>query len=243
MRTRIIKSPAFTSEKILAAILFEMTMNRTIDGLGTAEYLWNQKGIVPILKVDNGLLEEVDGVQLMKPIPELSQRLADANSHGIFGTKMRSVIKSANSIGIQKIVNQQFEIAAEILDAGLFPIIEPEVDIKAVDKVDCENLLKAELIKHLNQLPQDRPVMLKLTIPTEPNFYQDLIDHPRVLRVVALSGGYSRDEANDLLAQNRGLIASFSRALTEGLSAQQTGAEFDESLAGSIDSIYQASTT
>jgi len=243
MRTRIIKSPAFTSEKILAAILFEMTMNRTIDGLGTAEYLWNQKGIVPILKVDNGLLEEVDGVQLMKPIPELSKRLADANSHGIFGTKMRSVIKSANSIGIQKIVNQQFEIAAEILDAGLFPIIEPEVDIKAVDKVDCENLLKAELIKHLNQLPQDRPVMLKLTIPTEPNFYQDLIDHRRVLRVVALSGGYSRDEANDLLAQNRGLIASFSRALTEGLSAQQTGAEFDESLAGSIDSIYQASIT
>lgn len=243
MRTRIIKSPAFTSEKILAAILFEMTMNRTIDGLGTAEYLWNQKGIVPILKVDNGLLEEVDGVQLMKPIPELSKRLADANSHGIFGTKMRSVIKSANSIGIQKIVNQQFEIAAEILDAGLFPIIEPEVDIKAVDKADCENLLKAELINHLNQLPQDRPVMLKLTIPTEPNFYHDLIDHPRVLRVVALSGGYSRDEANDLLAQNRGLIASFSRALTEGLSAQQTGAEFDESLASSIDSIYQASIT
>ncbi len=185
----------------------------------------------------------VDGVQLMKPIPELSQRLADANSHGIFGTKMRSVIKSANSVGIQKIVNQQFEIAAEILDAGLYPIIEPEVDIKAVDKVGCESLLKAELIKHLNQLPQDRPVMLKLTIPTEPNFYQDLIDHPRVLRVVALSGGYSRTEANELLAQNHGLVASFSRALTEGLSAQLTSAEFDESLSRSIESIFKASIT
>lgn len=243
MRTRIIKSPAFTSEKILSAILFEMTMNRTIDGLGTAEYLWQEKGIVPILKIDNGLLEESDGVQLMKPIPELSQRLADATSHGVFGTKMRSVIKSANPAGIENIVKQQFEIGNAILNAGLYPIIEPEVDIKAVDKAECEKLLKAELVKHLDQLPADKPVMLKLTIPTEPNFYQELIDHPRVLRVVALSGGYSRDEANQLLAQNHGLIASFSRALTEGLTAQQSDADFNAALSSAIQSIYLASTT
>lgn len=243
MRTRIIKSPAFTSEKILSAILFEMTMNRTIDGLGTAEYLWQEKGIVPILKIDNGLLEESDGVQLMKPIPELSQRLADATSHGVFGTKMRSVIKSANPAGIENIVKQQFEIGNAILNAGLYPIIEPEVDIKAVDKAECEKLLKAELVKHLDQLPADKPVMLKLTIPTEPDFYQELIDHPRVLRVVALSGGYSRDEANRLLAQNHGLIASFSRALTEGLTAQQSAADFNAALSSAIQSIYLASTT
>jgi fructose-bisphosphate aldolase class I len=243
MRTRIIKSPAFTSEKILAAILFEMTMNRTIDGLGTAEYLWQEKGIVPILKIDNGLLEESDGVQLMKPIPELSQRLADATSHGVFGTKMRSVIKSANPTGIENILKQQFEIGDSILNAGLYPIIEPEVDIKAVDKAECEKLLKVELVKHLDQLPADKPVMLKLTIPTEPNFYQELIDHPRVLRVVALSGGYSRDEANRLLAQNHGLIASFSRALTEGLTAQQSDADFNAALSSAIQSIYLASTT
>lgn len=243
MRTRIIKSPAFTSEKILSAILFEMTMNRTIDGLGTAEYLWQEKGIVPILKIDNGLLEESDGVQLMKPIPELSQRLADATSHGVFGTKMRSVIKSANPTGIENILKQQFEIGDSILNAGLYPIIEPEVDIKAVDKAECEKLLKVELVKHLDQLPADKPVMLKLTIPTEPNFYQELIDHPRVLRVVALSGGYSRDEANRLLAQNHGLIASFSRALTEGLTAQQSDADFNAALSSAIQSIYLASTT
>ena len=243
MRTRIIKSPAFTSDKILAAILFEMTMNRTIDGLGTAEYLWQQKGIVPVLKIDNGLLDESDGVQLMKPIPELSQRLTDAISHGVFGTKMRSVIKSANPTGIEKIVEQQFEIADVILDAGLYPIIEPEVDIKAVDKAECEKLLKVQLVTHLDQLPADKPVMLKLTIPSEPNFYQDLINHPRVLRVVALSGGYSRDEANQLLAQNHGLIASFSRALTEGLTAQQSDDDFNAALSNAIQSIYQASTT
>jgi fructose-bisphosphate aldolase class I len=243
MRTRIIKSPAFTSQKILAAILFEMTMNRTIDGIGTAEYLWKEKGIVPMLKIDNGLLDEVDGVQLMKPIPELAQRLSDANSHGVFGTKMRSVIKSANPIGISNIVKQQFEFAQTILEAGLYPIIEPEVDIKAADKLECEKLLKAELLKHLETLATDKPVMLKLTIPSEANFYQDLISHPKVLRVVALSGGYSREEANSLLAKNKGLIASFSRALTEGLSAQQTEVDFNESLSQAVEGIFQASTT
>ena len=243
MRTRIIKSPAFTSQKILAAILFEKTMNRTIDGIGTAEYLWKEKGIVPILKVDNGLQDEINGVQLMKPIPELSARLASANSHGVFGTKMRSVIKSANSEGISQVVNQQFEIGLEILNAGLYPIIEPEVDIKATDKLDCEKLLKAELLKKLDALPADKYVMLKLTIPTEPDFYKELIKHPKVLRVVALSGGYSRADANSLLSQNHGLIASFSRALTEGLSAQQSENEFNNALFESIDSIYKASIT
>jgi fructose-bisphosphate aldolase class I len=243
MRTRIIKSPAFTSQKILAAILFEMTMNRTIDGIGTAEYLWKEKGIVPILKIDNGLLDEVDGVQLMKPIPELAQRLSDANSHGVFGTKMRSVIKSANPVGISNIVKQQFEFAQTILEAGLYPIIEPEVDIKAADKLECEKILKAELLKHLETLSTDKPVMLKLTIPSEANFYQDLVSHPKVLRVVALSGGYSRDEANSLLSKNNGLIASFSRALTEGLSAQQTEDEFNANLSKAVEGIYQASTT
>ncbi len=243
MRTRIIKSPAFNSQKILAAILFEMTMNRTIDGMGTAEYLWKEKGIVPILKVDNGLQDEVNGVQLMKSIPELQDRLAAANKHGVFGTKMRSVIKSANSEGVAQIVEQQFEIGDQILKAGLYPIIEPEVDIKAADKRECEKLLKNELLKHLDKLPADKSVMLKLTIPTEPDFYLELINHPRVLRVVALSGGYSRDEANALLAKNHRLIASFSRALTEGLSAQQTDDEFNDALFESIDSIFKASTT
>jgi fructose-bisphosphate aldolase class I len=243
MRTRIIKSPAFNSQKILAAILFEMTMNRKIDGMGTAEYLWNEKGIVPILKVDNGLLDEANGVQLMKPIPELQDRLAAANKHGVFGTKMRSVIKSANSEGVTKIVEQQFEFANSILSAGLYPIVEPEVDIKAADKIECERLLKAELLMQLDQLESDKYVMLKLTIPTEPDFYKELIDHPKVLRVVALSGGYSRDEANELLARNHGLIASFSRALTEGLTAKQTDDEFNNALFASIDSIYRASTS
>jgi fructose-bisphosphate aldolase class I len=243
MRTRIIKSPAFNSQKILAAILFEMTMNRTIDGMGTAEYLWQEKGIVPILKVDNGLQDEANGVQLMKPIPELQDRLAAANKHGVFGTKMRSVIKSANSDGVAQIVEQQFEIGNHILNAGLYPIIEPEVDIKAADKLECEKLLKNELLKHLDKLPADKSVMLKLTIPTEPDFYLELINHPRVLRVVALSGGYSRDEANAMLAKNHGLIASFSRALTEGLSAQQSDDEFNDALFESIDSIFKASTT
>ncbi len=243
MRTRIIKSPAFNSQKILAAILFEMTINRTIDGVGTAEYLWKERGIVPFLKVDNGLQDEANGVQLMKPIPELDARLAAATTHGVFGTKMRSVIKSANPTGISQIVNQQFEIATTILNAGLYPIIEPEVDIKAVDKLECEKLLKAELLKKLDELSEDKFVMLKLTIPTEPDFYKELISHPRVLRVVALSGGYSREEANNLLAKNHGLIASFSRALTEGLTAQQSEDEFNNALFESIDSIYKASIT
>jgi fructose-bisphosphate aldolase, class I len=243
MRTRIIKSPAFNSQKILAAILFEMTINRTIDGVGTAEYLWKERGIVPFLKVDNGLQDEANGVQLMKPIPELDARLAAATTHGVFGTKMRSVIKSANPTGISQIVNQQFEIATTILNAGLYPIIEPEVDIKAVDKLECEKLLKAELLKKLDELSEDKFVMLKLTIPTEPDFYKELISHPRVLRVVALSGGYAREEANNLLAKNHGLIASFSRALTEGLTAQQSEDEFNNALFESIDSIYKASIT
>lgn len=242
MRTRIIKSPAFNSERILAAILFEMTMNRTIDGLGTAEYLWQKKGIVPILKIDNGLGSEAAGVQLMKPIPELASRLTSANSHGVFGTKMRSVIKSANAEGISKIVEQQFEIAKQILAADLVPIIEPEVDIKAADKVECEVLLKAELLKHLDSLPADQKVMLKLTIPTVPNFYEELVNHPKILRVVALSGGYTREDANAALSRNTGLIASFSRALTEGLSAKQSDAEFDKALDSSIQSIFDAST-
>ena len=241
MRTRIIKSPAFTSDRILAAILFEMTMNRSIDGLGTAEFLWQKKGIVPILKVDNGLEVESDGVQLMKPIPELEQRLADANSHGVFGTKMRSVIKSANPVGVTKIVDQQFDIAKQILAAGLVPIIEPEVDIKATDKFDCEKLLKSELLKQLDSLDGNHSVMLKLTIPSVPNYYEELVNHPRILRVVALSGGYSRADANQALSKNTGLIASFSRALTEGLSAKQSDAEFDAALNASVASIFQAS--
>jgi fructose-bisphosphate aldolase class I len=243
MRTRIIKSPAFNSQKILAAILFEMTINRTIDGVGTAEYLWKERGIVPFLKVDNGLQDEANGVQLMKPIPELDARLAAATTHGVFGTKMRSVIRSANSTGISQIVNQQFEIATTILNAGLYPIIEPEVDIKAADKLECEKLLKTELLKKLDELSEGKFVMLKLTIPNEPDFYKELISHPRVLRVVALSGGYSREEANNLLAVNHGLIASFSRALTEGLTAQQSEDEFNNALFESIDSIYKASIT
>ena len=243
MRTRIIKSPAFTSEKILAAILFEMTMNRTIDGLGTAEYLWQKKGIVPILKIDNGLLDEANGVQLMKPMPELEQRLSDAVSHGVFGTKMRSVIKSANEGGVSEIVSQQFEVAEKVIASGLVPIIEPEVDIKAADKFECETLLRTKLIEQLDRLKESQLVMLKLTIPSEDNFYTPLINHPRVLRVVALSGGYSRDDANKLLSKNHGLIASFSRALTEGLSAQQSDTDFDALLSSSIESIYQASIT
>ena len=226
MRSRLIKSPAFKGDRVIGAILFEMTMERTIDGIGTAEYLWSKKHVVPFLKVDNGLADEANDVQLMKPIPELQSRIAAANKHGVFGTKMRSVIKSANSEGVAQIVEQQFEIGDQILKAGLYPIIEPEVDIKAADKRECEKLLKNELLKHLDKLPADKSVMLKLTIPTEPDFYLELINHPRVLRVVALSGGYSRDEANALLAKNHRLIASFSRALTEGLSAQQTDDEF-----------------
>ena len=241
MRARIIESPVFTSKRILAVILFEMTMNRTIDGMGTAEYLWNRKGIVSFLKIDNGLLDEVDGVQLMKPIPQLDQRLQDANSHEVFGTKMRSVIKLANMQGIQSCINQQFEFAAKILEAGLVPIIEPEVDIKSPEKAAAEVLLKNGLLKALDSLSPEQNVILKLTLPSEAGFYSDLAAHPRVLRVVALSGGYSREQANLLLRENPGLIASFSRALTEGLDIDQCESEFNSTLNESIESIYIAS--
>ncbi len=241
MRTRIIKSKAFSGERILGAILFEMTMNRQIDGMGTAEYLWSQKGVVPFLKIDNGLADEVDGVQVMKPIPELADRLANAKKHGVFGTKMRSVINTANPAGVKKIVDQQFEIGKQILAAGLMPIIEPEVNIKSPQKKEAEDLLKVAILENLNQLTGDQAVMLKLSIPTVPNLYQDLVNHPRVVRVVALSGGYSRDDANALLAKNAGVIASFSRALAEGLSAKQSDAEFDAALDASVSSIYAAS--
>ena len=241
MRTRIIKSPVFTSERILGVILFEMTMDRQIDGMGSAEFLWQKKGIVPFLKVDNGLAEEVDGVQVMKPIPQLGARISSALSHGVFGTKMRSVIKLANAKGIDAVVAQQFEFGKEILAGGLMPIIEPEVDIKSSEKEKCEELLRSAIIRELDKLSDDHQVMLKLTLPTEPNFYKVLVEHPRVLRVVALSGGYSRDDANAKLAQNDGVIASFSRALTEGLSAQQSDGEFDKVLDTAIESIYQAS--
>lgn len=241
MRTRIIKSPVFTSERVLGVILFEMTMDRQIDGMGSAEYLWQKKGIVPFLKVDNGLAEEVNGAQVMKPIPQLSSRIASALSHGVFGTKMRSVIKLANPQGIDAVVAQQFQLGKEILAGGLMPIIEPEVDIKSPEKEKCEELLQAALIKELDALTGDQQVMLKLTLPSQANFYRVLVDHPRVLRLVALSGGYSRDDANAKLALNDGVIASFSRALTEGLTAQQSDAEFDKTLDGAIESIFQAS--
>ena len=241
MRTRIIKSSVFTSERILGVILFEMTMDREIDGMGSAEFLWQKKGIVPFLKVDNGLAEEVDGAQVMKPIPQLSTRISSALAHGVFGTKMRSVIKLANAKGIDAVVAQQFEFGKQILAGGLMPIIEPEVDIKSSEKAQCEELLRASIIRELDKLSGDQQVMLKLTLPDEPNFYRVLVDHPRVLRVVALSGGYSRDDANAMLSKNDGVIASFSRALTEGLSAQQSDAEFDKVLDHSIEGIYQAS--
>ena len=241
MRARIIQSPAFTSKRILGVILFEMTMDRQIDGMGSADFLWQKKGIVPFLKVDNGLADEVDGAQVMKPIPQLGARIASALSHGVFGTKMRSVIKLANPKGIAAVVSQQFEVGKSILDGGLMPIIEPEVDIKSPEKERCEELLRAEIIKELDKLPADQQVMLKLTLPSQPNFYRPLVEHPRVLRVVALSGGYSREDANAMLAKNDGVIASFSRALTEGLSAQQSAAEFDGVLDQAIESIYQAS--
>lgn len=241
MRTRIIKSPVFTSERILGVILFEMTMDRQIDGLGSAEFLWQKKGIVPFLKVDNGLADEVDGAQIMKPIPQLAARIASARSHGVFGTKMRSVIKLANPQGVDAVVAQQFELGREILAGGLMPIIEPEVDIKSPEKEKCEELLRAALIKELDRLSADQQVMLKLTLPTQPNFYKPLVEHPRVLRVVALSGGYSRHDANSMLALNDGVIASFSRALTEGLTAQQNDEQFDQMLDQAIESIYQAS--
>ena len=241
MRSRLIKSKVFTSDRIVGAILFEMTMEREIDGMGTAEYLWSKKKIVPFLKVDNGLAEEKNDVQLMKPIPELSARIAAANKHGVFGTKMRSVINLANAAGIEEVVAQQFELGKEIIAGGLVPIIEPEVNIKSAEKAKAEEILKVSLLNHLNKLSDTQTVMLKLSIPTQANLYQELVAHPRVLKVVALSGGYSRDEANSLLAKNKGIIASFSRALTEGLSAKQSDDQFDALLDSTIQSIYNAS--
>lgn len=243
MRSRIITSPAFTGDRVLGAILFEMTMDRQIEGMGSAEYLWNEKNIVPFLKVDKGLSEQDRGVQLMKPIPELDSLLGKATSHGVFGTKMRSVIKLADSAGVTDIVDQQFDVGRTIIAAGLVPILEPEVDIHSPEKSEAEILLRSAISAQLDQLTHEQNVMLKLTLPSEPDFYAGIAAHPRVVRVVALSGGYSRDDANAKLAQNRGVIASFSRALTEGLSAQQSDAEFNATLGSSIESIYQASTT
>jgi fructose-bisphosphate aldolase class I len=243
MRTRIIKSPSLNAERTLGAIVFDMTMERTIDGKGTAEYLWENKKIVPFLKIDNGLAAEENGVQVMKAIPELDDRLARANGHKVFGTKMRSVIKLANRKGIQQIVDQQFEIGKKILAAGLVPIIEPEVDINSHEKEQAEGILKLEILDQLNKLKDNQNVMLKLTLPSQDNFYSDLVAHPRVIRVVALSGGYARDEANKMLAKNNGVIASFSRALTEGLSAQQSDKEFDDALDKAVQGIFEASNT
>lgn len=241
MRTRIIKSPSFKKERILGAILFENTMDRKIDGKYSADFLWEVKGVVPFLKVDKGLADLVDGVQVMKPMPDLADLLVRANERHIFGTKMRSVIKAANQKGIERVVAQQFEIGRQIIAAGLVPIIEPEVDINIADKAEAEVILKAELKKHIALLSPDQKIMLKLTIPTVANFYADLMDLAPVVRVVALSGGYARELANELLAKNSGLIASFSRALAEGLSFQQTDAEFDATLAKTIEETYQAS--
>jgi len=241
MRSRIIKSPSFTSERVIGVILFEMTMDRQIDGLGSAEFLWQKKNIVPFLKVDNGLADEKDGAQVMKPIPELDARLTSAISHGVFGTKMRSVIKQANAVGIKAVVEQQFEIGKQICAKGLVPIIEPEVDINCPDKAAAEDLLLAELVKQLDKLSDDQNVMLKLTLPEKAGLYTPLTNHPRVVRVVALSGGYSRDHANEVLAKNPNVIASFSRALSEGLSAQQTDSEFDAMIDKTIQAIYDAS--
>jgi len=241
MRSRLIKSKVFTGDRIVGAILFEMTMERQIDGIGSAEFLWSKKKIVPFLKIDSGLAAEVNDVQIMKPIPELAGRIAAANKHGVFGTKMRSVINLANAKGIEAVVAQQFEIGKEIIAGGLIPIIEPEVNIKSAQKEQAEDILKTCLLNHLNKLSDAQTVMLKLTIPTKTNLYQELVAHPRVLKVVALSGGYSRDEANQLLSQNKGVIASFSRALTEGLSAKQNDDQFDALLDSTIQSIYNAS--
>jgi fructose-bisphosphate aldolase class I len=241
MRSRIIKSPAFTGEKVVGAILFEQTMDREIDGIPTATYLWDKRKVVPFLKIDKGLEAEVDGCQIMKPMPTLDALLDKAVAAGIYGTKERSVISAANPQGIQSVVDQQFAVAGQILAKGLMPIIEPEVTISIADKVEAEALLRDALIRGLDALPKGQKVMLKLTLPSVPNFFAPLVDHPNVLKVVALSGGYVRDEANAILAKNRGIIASFSRALTEGLSAQQSDAEFDAALGAAISAIHAAS--
>lgn len=241
MRSRIASAPAFTGDKVIGAILFEMTMDRRMGGKPSAQYLWEDRGVVPFLKVDKGLADAADGVRLMNPMPDLAALLDRANAHGIFGTKMRSVIDAASPSGIAANVAQQFEVGGTILDHGLVPIIEPEVTISIADKAEAEDLLLTELARRLDDLPKGREVMLKLTLPETANLYKPLVDHPRVMRVVALSGGYSRDEANARLARNTGMIASFSRALTEGLSANQTDAAFNDMIAATIDSIYQAS--
>lgn len=241
MRTRIITSPEFSSEKIIGAILFEQTMNSKIEGKYSADYLLEDKNILPFLKVDKGLADEVDGVQIMKPMPDLDALLDTANERHIFGTKMRSVIKEDNEKGIQAVVKQQFEVAKQIIAKGLIPIIEPEVDIHSKNKVDIETILHDEIEKELNQLKSDELVMLKLTIPTKVNLYKDFNDHPNVIRVVALSGGYSTDEANRKLKENDGLIASFSRALAQDLNASQTDEEFNKALGDAVDAIYNAS--
>ena len=241
MRSRIIKSPAFNGDRIVGAILFEMTMDREIDGTPTGQYLWEELGVVPFLKVDKGLADEVNGTQVMKPMPDLDALLERGVAKGMFGTKMRSVINAANPEGIAAVVKQQFEVGRQILSHGLVPIIEPEVTISIADKAEAEALLLAEITKELDALAEDQNVMLKLTLPEAANTYKPLIDHPRVLRVVALSGGYSREEANNRLSQNTGMIASFSRALTEGLSAGQSEEEFNSTLDASIQTIFDAS--
>ena len=243
MRSRMVTSPSFGGDRVLGAILFEGTMDRDIEGQGSADYLWKTKGVIPFLKIDKGLADDADGVQLMKPMPELDALLAKGVSKGIFGTKMRSVIKEANKAGIDAVVAQQFAVGRQILAAGLVPIIEPEVDINSATKKEAEVLLKAALLAELNAQPADQPVMLKLTLPEVDDFYQELVNHPSVLRVVALSGGYSREESNQRLSRNHGVIASFSRALTEGLSAKQSEAEFNATLDSTIQGIFDASRT
>jgi len=243
MRTRIVTSPAFNGERILGAILFEQTMDRDVEGRGTADYLWSVKKVVPFLKIDKGLADEANGAQMMKPNPGLDALLARAKAKGVFGTKMRSVIKSANAQGVNDVVAQQFATGKQILAAGLVPIIEPEVDIHATDKAGAERMLKAAILKELDTLGPDQRVMLKLTLPSTDDFYAELVKHPKVLRVVALSGGYAREQANALLARNHGVTASFSRALSEGLTAQQSDPEFNKALDGAIGSIYKASIT
>jgi fructose-bisphosphate aldolase class I len=243
MRTRIMTSPAFNGDRILGAILFEQTMDREIEGRGTADYLWSQKNVVPFLKVDKGLADEANGVQVMKPIPGLGDLLARATDKGVFGTKMRSVIKLADDAGIKEIVDQQFDVGREILAAGLVPIIEPEVDIKSPEKAEAEALLHTNILGQVEQLGADQQVMLKLTLPDVDDLYADLVAHPKILRVVALSGGYTRQEANERLARQHGVVASFSRALTEGLTAQQSDAEFNGMLDRSIQEIFDASRT
>ena len=241
MRSRIMTSSSFTGDKIVGAILFEMTMDRDVEGKPTSHYLWEEKGVVPFLKIDKGLEAEANGVQLMKPMPGLDALLARAANLHVFGTKERSVIHAANAAGIKAIVDQQFDVGMQVIKAGLMPILEPEVTITIADKAEAEEMLMAEILKHLDAMDPSLKVMLKLSLPTVANFYKPLVEHPRVLKVVALSGGYGRDEANAILSQNTGMIASFSRALSEGLNAKQTDAEFDATLATAVDSIYRAS--